>query len=59
MICAGQKWIQARRGADPRQKEFLSSSGIVGIFVAVILIITAVAIATYFVVRNRYSLLSK
>jgi hypothetical protein len=56
---AGQRWIQARRGPDPRQKEFLSPSGIVGILVAVILVIAAVGIAIYFVVRNRYSLLSK
>lgn len=52
-VTRGQKWIQARRGPVPRQKEFLSSSGIVGILVAVILVITAVAIATYFVARNR------
>jgi hypothetical protein len=58
-LYAGQRWIQARRGPDPRQKEFLSPSGIVGILVAVILVITAIAIAIYFVVRNRYSFLSK
>ncbi|PNF23103.1 hypothetical protein B7P43_G09127 [Cryptotermes secundus] len=52
-VTRGQKWMQARRGPVPRRKEFLSSSVIVGILVAVILIITAIAIATYFVVRNR------
>jgi hypothetical protein len=58
MFYAGQKWIQARRGPESKQKAFLSPSGIVGILVAVILVITAIAIATYFIVRNRYSLLS-
>jgi ABC-type multidrug transport system permease subunit len=53
MFYADKKWIQARRGPDPRQKGFLSVSGIAGILVAVILIITAVVIAGYFVVRNR------
>jgi hypothetical protein len=53
MFYAGQKWIQARRGPNPREKYFLSLSGIVGILVAVILVITLVAIAIYFVVRNR------
>jgi hypothetical protein len=53
MFYADQKWIQARRGPDPRQKDFLSVSGIVGILVAVILVITAVVIASYVVVRNR------
>jgi hypothetical protein len=59
LFCAGQKWILARRGPDPKQKKVLSQSAVVGILVTVILIVTAVAVTIYFVVRNRYSLLSK
>jgi heme/copper-type cytochrome/quinol oxidase subunit 2 len=59
LFCAGQKWILARRGPIPEQKKDLSQSAVVGILVTVILIITVVAVTIYFVVRNRYSLLSK
>jgi uncharacterized membrane protein len=59
LFCAGQKWILARRGPNPTQKEVLSQSAVVGILVTVVLIITTVAVSIYFVVRNRYSLLNK
>jgi hypothetical protein len=59
VFCAGQKWILARRGPDPKQKEALSQSAIAGILVTAILIVTVVAVTIYFVVRNRYLLLSK
>jgi hypothetical protein len=59
VFCAGQKWILARSGPDPKQKQVLSQSAIVGILVTAILIVTVVAVTIYFVVRNRYSLLSK
>jgi hypothetical protein len=59
VFCAGLKWILARRGPDPKQKTVLSQSAVVGILVAVILIVIVVAVTIYFVVRNRYSLLSE
>jgi hypothetical protein len=59
VFCAGQKWILARRGPAPKQKEVLSQSAVVGILVTVILIVTVVAVSVYFVVRNRYSFFSK
>jgi hypothetical protein len=59
LFCAGQEWILARRGPEPKQKKVLSLSAVVGILVTVILIVTVVAVIIYFVVRKRYSLLSK
>jgi flagellar biosynthesis protein FlhB len=59
VFCAGQKWILARRGPAPKQKEVLSQSAIVGILVTAILVVTVVAVSIYIVVKNRYSLLSK
>lgn len=59
VFCAGQKWIDERRGPVRKQKEGLSQSAVVGILVTVILIVTVVAVTIYFVVRNRYSLHSK
>jgi len=52
-VTRDQKWILARRGPDPKQKEVLSQSAVVGILVTVILIVTVVAVTIYFVVRNR------
>jgi membrane protein YdbS with pleckstrin-like domain len=59
LFCAGQEWILARRGPVPEEKEVLSQSAVAGILVAVILIVTVVAVTIYFIVRNRYSLLSE
>jgi len=59
LFCVGQKWILERTGPVPKQKEVLSQSAVVGILVTVILIVTVLAVTIYFVIRNRYSLLSK